>query len=83
MNDPLAAGRKIRVLTIVDTFSRFSPVVDARFSSQREDVAQTLERACLQVGYPNAIRVDQRSEFISRDLDLWAYQKNVILDFSR
>lgn len=25
----------------------------------------------------------QGSEFISRDLDLWAYQKGVVLDFSR
>lgn len=30
-----------------------------------------------------SIRVDQGSEFISRDLDLWAYQRGVILDFSR
>jgi transposase InsO family protein len=29
------------------------------------------------------LMVDQGSEFISRDLDLWAYQKGVILDFSR
>jgi putative transposase len=29
------------------------------------------------------IRVDQGSEFISRDLDLWAYQNDVTLDFSR
>lgn len=36
-----------------------------------------------EVGYPTAIRVDQGSEFISRDLDLWAYQKGVELDFSR
>jgi putative transposase len=35
------------------------------------------------VGYPKSIRVDQGSEFISRDLDLWAYQRGVILDFSR
>lgn len=27
--------------------------------------------------------VDQGSEFISRDLDLWAHQKGVVLDFSR
>jgi putative transposase len=33
--------------------------------------------------YPKSIRVDQGSEFISRDLDLWAYQRGVILDFSR
>ena len=26
---------------------------------------------------------DNGSEFISRDLDLWAYQKDVVLDFSR
>jgi putative transposase len=29
------------------------------------------------------IRVDQGSEFVSRDLDLWAYQKDVTLDFFR
>ena len=29
------------------------------------------------------IRVDQGSEFVSRDLDIWAYQKGVVLDFSR
>ncbi len=33
--------------------------------------------------YSRTIRVDQGSEFISRDLDLWAYQKGVELDFSR
>src|SRR3546814_2718212 len=27
--------------------------------------------------------LEQGSEFISRDLDLWAYQRGVILDFSR
>ncbi|MDB5660543.1 MAG: Integrase catalytic region, partial [Cypionkella sp.] len=36
-----------------------------------------------QLGYPRTIRVDQGSEFISRDLDLWAYTKGVTLDFSR
>jgi putative transposase len=41
-----------------------------------------LERVCGQSGYPRVIRVDQGSEF-SRNLDLWAYQNNVVLDFSR
>jgi transposase InsO family protein len=81
--DQLATGRKIRVLTIVDTYSRFSPAIDARFSYRGEDVVQTLERVCKIVGYPKAIRVDQGSEFISRDLGLWAYQRDVVLDFSR
>ena len=72
VHDQLATGRKIRVLTIVDTFSRFSPAVDPRFSYRGEDVVQTLEQVCRIVGYPKTIRVDQGSEFVSRDLDLWA-----------
>ncbi len=83
VHDQLATGRKIRVLTVVDTFSRFSPVVDPRFSYRGEDVVVALEGACRKVGYPKTIRVGQGSEFISRDLDLWAYQKGVELDFSR
>ena len=35
------------------------------------------------MGFPKTIRVDQGSEFISRDLDLWAYLHGVTLDFSR
>ena len=83
VHDQLATGRKIRVLTIVDIFSRFSPAVDPRFSYRGEDVVLTLERICKTIGYPKTIRVDQGSEFVSRDLDIWAYQKGVVLDFSR
>ena len=72
-----------RVLTVVDTFSRYVPVLDARFSYRGEDVVQTLERVCAKTGYPTTIRVDQGSEFVSRDLDLWAYTYDVTLDFSR
>ena len=83
VHDQLATGTKIRILTIVDTFSRFSPVIDPKLSYRGEDVVQTLERVCKTIGYPKTIRVDQGSEFISRDLDLWAYHKGVVLDFSR
>jgi putative transposase len=83
VHDQLATGRKIRVLTVVDTFTRFSPAVEARFSYRGEDVVATLERVRAKVGYPRTIRVDQGSEFVSRDLDLWAYARGVTLDFSR
>ena len=83
VHDQLATGRKIRVLTVVDTFSRFSPVLDPRFSYCGEDVVQTLEMTCAVVGYPRTIRVDQGAEFISRDPDLWPYTNVVTLDFSR
>src|ERR1700679_523675 len=83
VHDQLATGQKIPVLTVVDTFSRFSPVIDPRFSYRAEDVVATLERTCAATGYPKTIRVDQGSEFVSRDLDLWAHVKGVTLDLSR
>jgi putative transposase len=83
VHDQLATGRKIRVLTVIDAFSRFSPAIDARFTYRGEDVVRTLDETCRRIGYPKSIRVDQGSEFISRDLDLWAYQRDVTLDFSR
>ena len=83
VHDQLATGRKLRVLTVVDTFSRYVPILDARFSYRGENVVTTLDRVCGQIGYPKTIRVDQGSEFISRDMDLWAYRNGVVLDFSR
>ena len=83
VHDQLVTGRKLRVLTVVDTFSRFSPVVDPRFNYKGEDVVRTLEQACKLFSYPKSIRADNGPEFTSRDLDLWAYQNDVIIDFSR
>lgn len=82
VHDQLATGRKLRILTIVDIHSRYAPATNPRFSYRGEDVVQTLERACQEVGHPQTIRVDNGSEFVSRDLDLWAYRRGVILDCS-
>jgi putative transposase len=41
-----------------------------------------LERVGRAHGFPQAIRADQGSEFVARELDLWAYQLGVTLDFS-
>jgi len=83
VHDQLATGRRILILTVVDTFARFSPVIDPRFSYRAENVVEAQDHACAQVGFPKAIRVDQSSEFISRDLDLCAYANAVTLDFLR
>ena len=59
VHDQLATSRKLRILTVVDLFSRFSPVIDPAFSYKGSDVVETLERVCREMGYPKAIRVDQ------------------------
>jgi len=77
VHDQLATGKKLRVLTIVDTFSRFSPALEPRFTFRGSDVVEVLEWVGRQVGLPATIRVDQGTEFVSRDLDLSAYQRGV------
>lgn len=83
VHDQLYDGRKIRILNIIDAYTRFVPAIDVRGSYTGADVVETLERVCSRLGYPKSIRVDQGPEFVSKDLDLWAYAKNVELDFSR
>ena len=83
LSDQLFDGRKIRVLTIVDAYSKVSPAIDVRDRYTGADVAATLTRVCRDHGCPRTIRVDNGPEFISRDVDLWAYMNGVTLDFSR
>lgn len=83
MHDQLFNGNKIRCLTIIDNFSRLCPVIGVRRNYKGHDVVATLERAVKAYGCPRRIRVDNGPEFISRDLDIWAYARGVVLDFSR
>lgn len=41
------------------------------------------EEACIRREQPQVIRVVQGSQFISMELDLWAYCSGVVLDSSR
>jgi putative transposase len=83
VHDQLFDGKKLRVLTVVDTFTRLSPAIDVRQNYRGCDVVETLDRAATQLGYPKTIRLDNGPEFISKELDLWAFMKDVTLDFSR
>ena len=57
LSDQLFDGRKIRVLTVVDNFTRLSPAIDVRLSYRGADVVATLERIASTYGRPKRIRV--------------------------
>ena len=82
--DALFDGRKFRALTIVDNYSRECLEIEVGQSLKGEDVVRVMERIRLTRGViPERIKVDNGSEFISKALDKWAYENDVILDFSR
>ncbi len=83
VSDQLYDERRLRVLTLLDNHTRESL---ALYPSQRIrgiDVVQVLEQVTRENGFPKRIKVDNGPEFISKDLDRWAYWNHVELDFSR
>lgn len=50
VHDQLATGKKLQVLTVVDTFSRYVPLLDVYYSYRGEDVVATLDRVCRTTG---------------------------------
>ena len=82
MADRLEDGRRFRLLTLVDHFSRVSPVLAAGLSLSGHHVVEILE-ALPKDKLPKVIQVDNGPEFISRALEAWAYRNGVALDFSR
>jgi len=83
MSDELYNGQRIKLLTLVDNFTRESLAieVDERMGGQR--VMEVLVQVAESRGLPESIRLDNGPEFTSRRLDQWAYLNGVKLDFSR
>ena len=83
VRDALADGRRFRVLTILDVFTRECLALRAGFKLACGDVATALDELKTRRGVPWNIRVDNGPEFAGKTLDLGAYFDTVALDFSR
>jgi putative transposase len=83
VHDQLADGRPFRVLTVVDQWSRQSPILEPALGIGGRDVAAALDRAIGAGPAPRSITVDHGTEFMSRALEDWAYQRGIALDFIR
>jgi putative transposase len=79
VSDALASGRRIKVLTIVDDFSKESVDLAVDFGISGHYVTRVLDQAARFRGYPKAIRTDQGPEFTGKALDQWACQHGVQL----
>jgi putative transposase len=79
----LPDGCWIRVLTVVDQYTRECVTLLADNTLSGEKVATALDKVLLQRGAPESITVDNGTEFTSKALDHWAYRNSVHLDFIR
>jgi putative transposase len=83
MCDALADGRRLKVLTVLDTCTRECLALEAGATIRGSDVAAVLTRIGLRRGLPTTITCDNGTEFISKALDYWAYRNDVKIDFTR
>jgi putative transposase len=83
VHDQLTNGRKFRVLTVIDKWSRESVLLEVDFSLTGQSVVKAMQRLCLSRALPKAITVDHGTEFTSKSLDEWAWHHQVKLDFIR
>jgi len=81
--DALFDGRKLRMLTVVDLYTRECLAIEVGQSLKGEDVVGVLNMIERQRGLPRTIKTDNGSEFIGKAMDRWAYERAVELDFSR
>jgi len=82
VHDALFWGRKIRMLTVEDAFTREALAIEVDTSLSGVRVARVLDRVTEERGaIPDVIVLDNGPELTSRALDQWAYERGVRLHF--
>jgi putative transposase len=79
----LADGRWVRVLTVVDQFTRECLALFADVSLTGKKVAATLDKIVADRGAPQSITVDNGTEFASKAVDLWAFMRSTSTSFGQ
>jgi len=77
VHDAVECGRAIRVLSVVDAYTRecLALEVDTSFASRR--VTRVLEAIIAERGQPSSIRCDNGSEFTSRHFLAWGMEQKI------
>ena len=83
VSDFTAEGRRLKILTVVDDFTRYCVAMEVDTSIPGTRVVQVLERLGEAHPLPEVIVTDNGPEFIGKALDSWAYKHKVRLDFIR
>lgn len=81
--DWLRTGRKLKMLTVVDDFTRECVAIEVGFGINGQRLTEVLDRLMEERGKVAALRSDNGPEFAGNAMDAWAYERGVKLDFIR
>jgi putative transposase len=81
MSDALAGGRRLRLLCVLDLFTREALAIEVDVSLPGTRVVAVLERLATARGVPDELVLDNGPELTGRALDEWAADRGVRLRF--
>ena len=81
MHDSLEYGRRIRVLNIIDDYSREALRIEADYSHSGESVVRIMNELVWERGIPRDIRVDNGPEFRGNTFTHWCKDMNINILF--
>lgn len=83
VSDRLVNKCWFRILTVMDQFTKEGLCTHADRQQSGKKVVEQLDRLVAERGAPDSITIDNGSEFAGREMETWAYQNEVKLDFIR
>ena len=83
ISDAYGERNLLKILTMVDDFSRLSPGILAKRSITAKVVTEFIDRMSMVYGYPKRIRVDNGPEFSSQVFHHWALTRAILIEHIR
>ena len=83
VSDRFANGLWFRILTVLDQFTKEGLCTHADRRQTGKKVVEQLDLIVAERGAPESITIDNGGEFAGRDMETWAYENGVKLDFIR
>lgn len=75
--DQSLSGKSLKMLTLIDEYTRECLAVEAGVSITSEKVRTVLQRVCLEKGFPEMLRSDNGSEFIGQAVNDWLAENGI------
>jgi len=79
MQDGLADGRTLRILTVIDRYTREALALEVDTSIPGVRVRRVLDCLTTQRGCPEEIHVDNGPEFLGRSVNAWCEEHHILL----